>query len=190
MHQGEVTALLQAWRGGDQGALEKLVPLVYAELRRRARAHMRREQASNTLEATELVHETFERLVRARQVDWRDRTHFFAVWARLMRRVLVDHARSRGYLKRGGGLTFVPIGDSAEVPHDTVEVLALDEALTRLAAFDPRKVEIIEMRFFAGMTAQETAEALGTSLESIKWEWRMARAWLLRELDPERARGG
>jgi len=187
MHSGEITALLLAWREGDHEALNRLMPLVYTELRRRAHAYMRRERANHTLETTGLVHESYAKLVRAPHVDWRDRNHFFAICAQQMRRVLVDHARAHGYLKRGGGVTLIPLADAQDVGHETpLELFALDEALTRLADFDPRKCQIVEMHYFGGLTFKEIAELLDISVDSVIWDWKMARAWLLRELKHER----
>jgi RNA polymerase sigma factor (TIGR02999 family) len=190
MHPGEVTQLLQAWRGGDEQALHKLTPLVYAELRRLARSYMHRERPGHTLQTTALVHEAFTRLIDTPQVDWQDRNHFFAVCAKLMRRVLVDHARSQGYLKRGGGVTLVPLDEARDVGHDgEVDLFALDEALTGLAALDPRKGQVVELRFFGGLTVDETAEVLCTSPDTVMRDWKYSKAWLMRELDPGRPRG-
>jgi RNA polymerase sigma factor (TIGR02999 family) len=184
IHPGEVTQLLHAWRDGDEQALHQLVPLVYAELKRLARQYMRRERAGHSLQTTALVHEAYTRLVDTSRVHWRDHHHFFAVCATLMRRVLVDHARSRAYLKRGGDCRLVSLEDAAEpgcLPE--LDLLALDEALSRLAAFDPRKSRVVELRFFGGLTVEEAAALLHTSPETVMRDWKMAKAWLLRELD-------
>ncbi len=190
MHPGEVTELLQAWRGGDQQALDKLTPLVYAELRRLARSYMHRERPGHTLQTTALVHEAFTHLIDTPHVDWQDRNHFFAVCSTLMRRVLVDHARSRTYLKRGGAVKLVSLAEARDVGHNgEVDLFALDEALTGLAALDPRKSQVVELRFFGGLTVDETADVLRTSPETVMRDWKFAKAWLMRELDTERPRG-
>jgi RNA polymerase sigma factor (TIGR02999 family) len=178
-----VTALLVAWGAGDGGALERLVPLVEAELHRIARRCMRGERQEHSLQATALVNEAYLRLVDAQRVRWQDRSHFLAMSARLMRRVLVDHARMRGYQKRGGGAVRVTLveglGGSDERPHD---IVALDEALEALAAFDERKSRVVELRFFGGLTNEETAQELGISIATVVRDWTLAKAWLLREL--------
>lgn len=178
-----VTQLLMEWRNGDESALERLMPLVYRELRMVARQCLRNERAGHTLQTTGLVHEAYLRLARVNQVQWNDRTHFFAVAAQLMRRVLVDEARKRGYQKRGEGATRLSIEDANLVtPERHVDLLALDEALSRLAEFAPRKSRVVEMRFFGGLTIDETAAALGVSTDIVKREWRTAKLWLLRAL--------
>jgi RNA polymerase sigma-70 factor, ECF subfamily len=190
MHPGEVTELLQAWRGGDEQALHKLTPLVYAELRRLARSYMNRERPGHTLQTTALVHEAYTRLIDTPRVNWQDRNHFFAVCSTLMRRVLVDHARSHGYVKRGGGVKLVSLAEARDVGHDgQVDLFALDEALTRLAALDPRKSQVVELRFFGGLTVDETAEVLHTSPDTVMRDWKFAKPWLMRELDAETPRG-
>jgi RNA polymerase sigma-70 factor, ECF subfamily len=190
MCAGEVTELLQAWRAGDEQALHHLVPLVYAELKRLARRYMKQERAGHTLDATGVVHEAYTRLVRTPHVDWRDRSHFFAVCSTLMRRVLVDYARSRGYQKRGGGLTQISLEDAPDIgQHAEVDLVALDDALTALASFDPRKCQVVELRFFGGLTVEESAEVLKTSPETVMRDWKMAKAWLLRELEQRGAHG-
>lgn len=179
----EVTRLLRAWRDGDAAALEALAPLVYAELRRLAEARMRRERPDHTLQATALVHEAFLRLTGSDAPAWEDRTHFFAVAARVMRRLLVDHARARGYAKRGGGVRRVSLDEAVELSEEPGEdLLALDAALTRLAALDPRQHQVVELRFFGGLSVEETAEVLGVSAVTVKRDWRAARAWLYAEL--------
>jgi RNA polymerase sigma factor (TIGR02999 family) len=181
-----VTELLQAWGNGDDDALEQLTPLVESELRRLARAYMRRERRDHTLQATALVNEAFLRLTDARRVRWQDRAHFLVISARLMRRVLVDHARSRGSGKRGGGAERVTLDEGvAASPEPAVDVLALDRALEALAAVDVRKSRVIELRFFGGMSVEETADALHVSPDTVKRDWRLAKLWLLHELDGE-----
>jgi RNA polymerase sigma-70 factor, ECF subfamily len=179
----EVTKLLQAWSGGDQEALEKLTPLVYAELRRRAHLYMAGERPGHTLQTTALVNEVYLRLVDVRKVTWQDRTHFLAVCARLMRRVLTDFARSRGYQKRGGGAAGVNLDEAVLVSRDTpADLVALDDSLKALAAFDRRKSEVVELRFFGGLSVDETAEVLKVSPDTVKRDWSTAKAWLYREM--------
>ena len=181
---GAVTDLLRAWADGDDGALERLTPLVEAELRRLARGYMRRERRGHTLQTTALVNEAFLRLTDARSVRWQDRAHFLGIAARLMRRVLVDHARSRGYQKRGGGAQRVTLDEGlATTAGTTVDMLALDRALEALAAADARKARTIELRFFGGLSVEETADVLGVSTDTVKRDWRLAKLWLLRELE-------
>ena len=181
---GAVTELLRAWGDGDDGALERLTPLVEAELRRLARGYMRRERRDHTLQATALVNEAFLRLTDARRVRWQDRAHFLGISARLMRRVLVDHARSRGYRKRGGGAERVTLNEGlVPSPEPAVDVVALDGALQALAAVDVRKSRVIELRFFGGLSVEETAEVLHVSPDTVKRDWRLAKLWLLRELE-------
>jgi RNA polymerase sigma-70 factor, ECF subfamily len=183
---GAVTQLLQAWGNGDAGALERLTPLVEAELRRLARGYMARERRGHTLQTTALVNEAFLRLTDARHVRWQDRAHFLGISARLMRRVLVDHARSRGYRKRGGGAQRVTISEGLVVaPEPSLDVVALDLALEALAVVDVRKSRVIELRFFGGLSVEETAEVLHVSTDTVKRDWRLAKLWLLRELEGE-----
>jgi len=185
----EITRLLKAWGRGDSAALERLTPLVYEQLRRMARNYMRNERPGHTLQATALVNEAFVRLVDAREVDWTDRAHFFAVCAKVMRRILVDAARSRAAIKRGGQLdraehsTAINL-DQLPSPASEIsaQVCALDEALDRLAEIDPRRAQVIELRFFGGLTVEETAQVLQTSPQTVMREWKLARAWLAREL--------
>ena len=178
-----VTQLLRAWSSGDQSALEQLIPLVEAELRRLARIYMARERIGHTLQTTALVNEAFVRLVDARQLPWQDRAHFLGIAARLMRRVLVDHARARGMKKRGAGAYTLPLDEGMAVsPAPNVDLLMLDRALKALAAVDERKCHVIEMRFFGGMTVEETAAALDVSPDTVKRDWRLAKLWLLREM--------
>lgn len=179
-----VTALLRAWSGGDEAALGALLPLVEAELRRLARAYMARERMGHTLQAAALVNEAFLRLIDARQVAWQDRAHFLGISARLMRRVLVDHARTRDAKKRGDGDYKVSLDENIAAPEaPEVDLVDLDRALDALTAIDERKSRVIEMRFFGGMTVEETAEVLHVSTDTVKRDWRLAKLWLLRELD-------
>jgi RNA polymerase sigma factor (TIGR02999 family) len=184
----EITHLLKAWGGGDQAAVERLAPLVYQELRRIARRYMRHESPGNTLQATALVNEAYLRLADAAGVNWRDRAHFFAISAQMMRRILVDAARARRSKKRGGPaprLNFEQVPDVA--PSRGNELIALDDALNELAKMDARKVRVIELRFFGGLSVEETAEVLQISPQSVMRDWKLARAWLAGEL---RATGG
>jgi RNA polymerase sigma factor (TIGR02999 family) len=187
----QVTVLLRAWASGDGAALDRLAPLVYDELRRMARRYMRKERAGNTLQTTALVNEAYLRLVDVKNVSWSDRVHFYAVSAQMMRRILVDSARARASAKRGGAVKRV--AHSTAVNFDEIpdlrsargtELLAVDDALTRLAEFDPRKAKVIELRFFGGMSVEETAEVLKISPQSVMRDWKLAKAWLLRELTP------
>lgn len=179
-----VTELLLAWGAGDAAALDALIPVVYAELRTQARRAMRRETPGHTLQTTALVHEAFLRLVDQRRIAWRNRAQFFGVAAQLMRRILVDSLRARRATKRGGGAHRLTLGDAdvaVETPGD--EVLALHEALERLAALDPAQARLVELRYFGGLTIEETAEVLDVSAATVKREWAVARAWLRRELE-------
>jgi RNA polymerase sigma-70 factor, ECF subfamily len=178
-----VTELLRAWGDGDDGALAQLTPLVEAELRRLAREYMRRERQGHTLQTTALVNEAFLRLAGTRQIHWQDRGHFLGISARLMRRVLVDHARSRGYRKRGGDAQRVTLQeDLVAAPEPDLDLLALDRALEALGSIDARKSRVIELRFFGGLSVEETADALHVSTDTVKRDWRLAKLWLLREL--------
>ena len=181
--------LLRAWREGDETALDALMPLVHDELRRIARRCLHGERANHSVQATELVNEAYLRLIDVRQVDWQDRTHFLAMSARLMRRVLVDLARSRGADKRGGGAVRVTLDEAAigGVAPDA-DVIRLDDALQALAALDDRKSRVVELRFFGGLTADETAVALQVSSKTVLRDWEFARAWLQRELTGEAGR--
>lgn len=186
----EITQLLRAWTGGEQEALAKLTPLVYAELHRTAHRYMARERPDHTLQTSALVNEVYLRLVDAQEVSWQDRAHFFGVCARLMRRVLTDFARSKGYLKRGGGSPHVALDEALVVsPEPRADLVALDEALNALAAIDLRKSRVVELRFFGGLSVDETAEVLKVSPETVKRDWRLARMWLLREIGAERGNG-
>lgn len=178
----EITQLLAAWREGDRDALDRLVPRVYDELRRVADRHLRRERSDHTLQPTALVHEAYLRLTGAERPAWRDRLHFFAVAAQVMRRILVDHARARRAEKRGGGARLLPLDDGAAGAERAVELVALDDALEALAKVDPRKARIIELHYFAGLTVAETAEVLGRSVSTVVLEARLARAWLVSAL--------
>jgi RNA polymerase sigma factor (TIGR02999 family) len=180
----EVTQLLLAWHAGDPTALERLLPIVHAELHRVAKNLMRRERAGHTLQTTALVNEAYLRLIDARSVAWQNRAHFFAIAASLMRRILVDFARERGYQKRGGAAEQVSL-DEAMVIHQArdEDLIALDEALTALAELDERKSRVVELRFFGGLNEQEMAEALHVSPETVRRDWRLAKAWLLRFLE-------
>jgi RNA polymerase sigma factor (TIGR02999 family) len=179
----EVSQLLLAWSEGDRAALDQLMPLVYAELRRLAKSHMRRERAGQTLQTTALIHEAYLRLIDADSVRLENRAHFFAAAARVMRQVLVDLARERGSRKRGGAARRVSFDEAMAVggQHDE-GLLALDEALGALAQIDPRKSQVVELRFFGGLSVDETAGALGVSVETVHRDWRLARSWLLRKL--------
>ena len=187
----EVTQLLLAWSQGDQSALERLIPLVHAELHRLAHRCMDRERAGHTLQTTALVNEAYLRLIDSSQVRWQNRAHFFAVSAQLMRRILVDFARSRHNLKRGGATQRVSLDEALLVPQEPdPDLIALDEALNALAALDPRQARAVELRFFGGLSVEETAEVLQVSPETVHRDWRVAKAWLLRELDREKRDDG
>ena len=178
-----VTVLLRAWGGGSEKALDRLAPLVYRELRQMAGRMMAAERPNHTLQPTALVNEAYLRLVDARQVSWQDRAHFFGICARAMRQILVDHARSRASAKRGGGEVALELEEglvAARAPE--VNLLELDDVLNRLAELDPRKSQVVEMRYFAGLSLKETAEALKVSAETVRRDWKMAQAWLHREL--------
>lgn len=175
--------MLQAWSAGEPGALDRLVPLVHAELHRLARRYMHRERAGHTLQTTALIHEAYIRLVDARSIDWQNRAHFFGISARIMRRVLVDFAREKGYRKRGGGDRRVPLDEALLVANAPDEdLVALDDALNALAEVDERKSRAIELRFFGGLSIDEAALVLGVSAETLKRDCRLAKSWLLRWL--------
>jgi RNA polymerase sigma-70 factor (ECF subfamily) len=179
----DVTAILRAWTGGDERALDRLLPVLYEELRRTARAYMRRERSGHTLQTTALVNEVFLRLVDIHQVQWHDRVHFLTMAAQLMRRILVDHARRRGYRKRGGGERPVPLDESALIsPGWSPHFVAVDDALNGLAKQDARKAKVVEMRFFGGLSVEETAAALNVSSQTVLRDWSLAKAWLRREM--------
>jgi RNA polymerase sigma-70 factor (ECF subfamily) len=185
------TTLLLAWGRGDDTALDQLIPLVHDELRRLARRHMARERVGHTLQATALVNEAYLRLIAVNQVRWQNRAHFFAMASRVMRRILVDAARARGYQKRGAGAEKVSLDEALLVSDEPrQDLIALDDALNALAAFDPRKSQVVEMRFFGGLSVDETAEALQVSADTVMRDWRLAKVWLLRELSGEQLAGG
>jgi len=181
--RAHVTELLLAWGSGDRVALDELVPLIHEELRRLARHQMRGERDNHTLQTTALVNEAFLRLVDLRRIRWQDRAHFLALSARLMRRILVDHARSRSYQKRGAGVANVTLDESLVAsPERGIDLVALDDALEDLARVDARKSQVVELRFFGGLSVEETAEALKVSPETVTRDWRLAKVWLLREI--------
>ena len=185
----EVTELLLDWSDGNQAALDRLTPLVYEELHRLAHQHMKRErryQQGHTMQTSALVNEAYLRLIDQRNAHWQNRAHFFSIASRLMRRILVDHARSHQYAKRGGGALKVSLDEAAMVSQErAAELVALDDALTSLAAVDPRKCQVVELRFFGGMSVEETAEALGVSAITVKRDWSTAKAWLHRAMKEE-----
>lgn len=184
----DVTGLLLAWRGGDEQALGQLLPAVERELHRLARHYMRGERAGHSLQATALVNEAYLKLIDARRVNWQNRSHFVAMAARAMRRILVDAARARQYQKRGGGAVKVTFDEGLEVVAERGrDLVALDAALEALAAVDPRKVQVIELRYFGGLSVDETAEALGLSADTVMRDWRLAKAWLKRELKADQS---
>lgn len=178
----QITHLLLAWRNGESRALDELIPLVQSELHRIARAFMRGQRPGHTLQPTALVNEAFLRLVDSDKVNWQDRSHFFAVSAQLMRRILVDIARKKNSAKRGGDRVQVTLTDRARVADPDADIVVLDEALTRLAALSPRQSQIVELRYFGGLTEEQIAEALDLSIRTIRRDWSLARAWLFREL--------
>jgi RNA polymerase sigma factor (TIGR02999 family) len=179
----DVTQLLIAWNGGDRAALDRLIPLVYEELRRTAKRYMRRERTGHTLQTTALVNEVYFRLIDADTVRWQDRAHFFAIAAQLMRRVLVDFARRRRQLKRGGDMQQVSLDEALIAVQDReVDLVALDDALRALESLDKRQSQVVEMRFFGGLSEDEIAEVLQVSPRTVRSDWSMAKAWLLREL--------
>jgi len=182
----DVTALLDAWGRGDRAAFDEVVSMVHQELRRLAHRYMAGQQPGRTLQSTALVNEAFMRLLACDRVRWQDRTHFFAVSANLMRRILVDYARARNYQKRGAGLRPVALEEDLDAsPNRGSDLVALDDALTELAALDPRKSRVVELKFFGGLTAEEIAEVLGVSEPTVLRDWKLARSWLQRELkDP------
>ena len=181
--QKEISQLLAAWGDGDQAALDELLPLVYSEMRRLAHRHMRRERPGNSLQTSALVNEAYLRLVNSSRVQWQDRAHFFAITAQLMRRVLVDEARKRRNQKRGGEFTRVEFNevDMSDGPRQ-LDLLLLNDALDRLTEFAPRKAKVVELRFFGGLSIDETASVLDVSADIVKREWRTAKLWLLQEI--------
>jgi RNA polymerase sigma factor (TIGR02999 family) len=179
----DITKLLIDWRNGDKEALDRLMPLVYEQLRRMANNYMRNERKGHTLQTSALVNEAYLRLVDHENIDWQNRAHFFGVAAQAMRRILVDHARSRSYLKRGGAAKQVSLDEAATLAEDRAgELIALDEALKELAKMDPRKSSVVELRYFGGLSLEETAEALEISIPTVTRDWNTAKAWLLREM--------
>jgi RNA polymerase sigma-70 factor (ECF subfamily) len=179
----DVTQLLQAWSQGQDAALEELLPLVHQELRRLARRHMFGERPGHTLQATALVNEAYLRLVNSRQVNWQNRAHFFAISAQLMRRILVDAARARGYRKRGGGVAKVTLDERLMGRQEKgKDIVALDDALKTLAGVDPRMSQVVELRFFGGLSVEETAEVLKVSPVTVLRDWKVAKTWLAREM--------
>ena len=183
----EVTEMLVAWSNGDESALKRLVPLVHDELHRLAHRYMNREGPGHMLQTTALVNEAYLRLVDSSHVRWQNRAHFFAVSAQLMRRILVDFARSRNYLKRGGNAVQVSVDKVLAItPEQDLDVVALDEALNALAAIDERKSQVVELRFFGGLNIEETAEVLKVSPDTVMRDWRLAKVWLLRQLSAEK----
>ena len=185
----DITHLLLAWRQGEKEALDKLVPVVYEELRRLAHSYMRGERKDQTLQTTALVNEAYLRLLDCSRVNWRNRAHFMAVSAQLMRRILVDYARSRGYLKRGGAVEKVPLEQCQIVSAGyDLDLIELDKALEALAAVDERKCRVVELRFFGGLTAEEAGEVLGVSPDTVLRDWKLARSWLAREMKKGRQR--
>jgi RNA polymerase sigma-70 factor, ECF subfamily len=186
----EITSLLQAWSAGDEQALDKLAPLVYQELHRTAHRYMARERSGHTLQTTALINEVYLRLVNVREVDWQGRAHFYAISARMMRRVLTDFARSRRYLKRGGDAIHLPYEDVLFAGREAGPVIVdLDDSLNVLATIDQRKAQVVELRFFGGFSVQETAKILDVSVETVHRDWKFAKVWLLRELSKEKADG-
>src|SRR6266516_380685 len=180
----EVAELVVDWGNGNQAALEKLMPLVYEELHRLARRYMGRERPGHTLQTSGLVNEAYLRLIDQSQVHWQNRAHFYGIAAQTMRRILVDHARSHHYAKRGGDALRVPLDEVVVVsPERASDVVALDEALNQLAAFDPRKSQIVELRFFCGLSIEETAEVLAVSPGTVMRDWTLAKAWLRKEMN-------
>lgn len=179
----QVTLLLKAWSVGDEKALEKLTPLVYRQLHEIAQRYMAGERSGHTLQTSALVNEAYLRLVDCKKVNWQDRAHFFAVSAQLMRRILIDFARSRNYLKRGGAIPHVSLEEAPSVSSEPdVDLVALDDALKALSAVDERKSKVVELKFFGGLSVEETAEVLRVSSDTVIRDWRLAKIWLLREL--------
>ena len=181
----DITRLLHEWRGGDKAALERLIPLVHGELHALASRYLSRERRDHTLQTTALVNEAYLKLAGQRNVDWQNRAHFFGIAAQLMRRILVDHARRDGRVKRGAGAPHVPIQDldpPAAEAIDPADAVALDRALSRLEVMDPQQGRVVELRYFGGLTIEETAEVMGVSTATVKRDWAVARAWLYREI--------
>lgn len=186
----DITQLLRAWGQGDERALERLTPVVYDELHQAAKRQMARERDAHTLQTTALINEVYLRLVDLDGVSWQDRAHFFAICARLMRRILTDYARSRSYLKRGGDVRRVTLDEALMVSADpALDLVALEGALRKLGAMDSRKSSVVELRFFGGLTVKETAAVLRVSIDTVKRDWNLAKAWLLREMEGEQRHG-
>jgi RNA polymerase sigma factor (TIGR02999 family) len=180
----QVTSLLLRWRAGDKAALDNLIPLVYDELRRLAHYYLQRERPDHTLQSTALVHEAYARLIGQNLPEWQNRAHFFGVAAQLMRQILVDYARNHRAAKRGGSVCKLPLTDAeAQTTLKNVDVVALDDALQSLAKLDPQQSKVVELRFFAGLSVEDTSEVLGISPSTVKRDWNTARVWLYRELD-------
>jgi len=185
-----VTGLLQAWGQGDESALQKLIPLVYEQLRIAARRYMAGERPGHTLQTTALIHETYLRLVDVRQIKWQDRAHFMAICSQLMRRILIDFARSRNYKKRGAGAVHVDFDEALVITAGPdANLVALDDALNRLALVDARKSRVVELRFFGGLGVKETAEVLKISADTVMRDWKLAKVWLFRELSGDPPHG-
>lgn len=181
--QTDVTQMLQHWGDGSRDGLDRLIPIVYGELRRQASRYLRRERPGNTLQTTGLVHETYLRLVDQKQVRWQNRAHFFGIAAQLMRRILVDHVRERKRAKRGGSALKLPLDEAMGVSKEKeIDLITLDEALTRLAEIDEQQSRVVELRFFSGLGVEETAEVLGISERTVKRDWQVAKLWLRREI--------
>jgi len=180
----DVTQMLKEWSEGDTRALDKLMPLVYEELRRQASRYLRKERLNHTLQTTALIHEAYLKLIDQRNVEWQNRSHFFGIAAQAMRRILVDYARERHRAKRGGNAENLPIEEAAFIvsKEKSIDLVALDEALTRLAKFDERQARIVELKFFSGLDIDETAEVLGVSNATVRRDWNMAKAWLHQEI--------
>jgi RNA polymerase sigma factor (TIGR02999 family) len=179
-----VTSLLVRWRGGDKAALDALMPLVYSELRRLAHHYLQRERSDHTLQSTALVHEAYARMIGQNLPEWQNRAHFFGVAAQLMRQVLVDYARNRRAAKRGGSICKLTLDNAESEPkHADVDIVALDDALHTLAKIDPQQSRVVELRFFAGLSIEDTSEVMGVSPSTVKRDWNTARVWLYRELD-------
>lgn len=178
-----VTKMLRDWRNGDQEALEKLIPVVYDELRRQAAGYLRRERTGHTLQTTALIHEAYLRLINQQNIEWQNRAHFYAIAARLMRQILVDHARNRQAAKRGGSDIRVPLEEAVAISSgENVDLVALDEALTRLAKIDSQQSRIVELRYFSGLSVEETAEVVGVSSRTVRRDWNVAKAWLRQQI--------
>ena len=180
----QITKMLQAWSDGDGEVLDKLMPVVYDELRRQASRFLSKERSGHTLQTTALIHEAYIKLMGQDQVEWKNRSHFFAIASQAMRRILVDHARTRHREKRGGAGEDLPIDDALQIPsrEKSVDLVALDEALTRLAKFDARQARVVELRYFSGLSIDETAEVIGVSNVTVRRDWNMAKAWLHQEI--------